>query len=67
VDKDANDPNSRVMVPLKNNLYRGDVGFSFKLDSVDLGDGIKTSKVVWALETYQATADDRSPQAPLPS
>ena len=50
VVKDQDDHELRYFVPIKNNIGNDSSGFSFEIESVDLGDGIHTSKIVWGDE-----------------
>ena len=57
VDKD--DPDRRLMLPIKNNLAPDRVGFAFNLENVELRKGIRTTKVVWEDE-YNYTSVDQA-------
>ena len=59
VIKDKDDPDRRLMLPIKNNLAPDRVGFAFNLENVELGQGIKTTKVVWEDE-YNYTSVDQA-------
>ena len=43
---------TRLFVPVKNNIGVDDQSLSFQIQSVDLGGGVTTSKIVWD-EDYQ--------------
>lgn len=51
VIKDESDENRRLFLPVKNNLAEDKGGFAFRVEGVDIGDGIFTSKVVWETES----------------
>ena len=57
IERDSGDAERRVMVPAKNNLALDTTGFAFALQSVDLPDGIKTSRVIWDASSHTGTAD----------
>lgn len=47
VMKDENDSGLRYFLPIKNNLGNDTSGFSYRIDSIDLGNDILTSKVTF--------------------
>ena len=51
------DPERRVMVPVKNNLGRDIGGYQYHIEASTIAGGIKTSKVVWDGDV-DITADD---------
>ena len=58
VTKDQQNPERRLMLPLKNNLAKDTSGFAYTVEESVLGDGIKTSRVVWESEPVTVTADE---------
>lgn len=48
----------RFLCPLGTNIDKGDTGFAFSIQGVDLGGGIKTSKVVFEDQELELNADD---------
>lgn len=56
VIKDENDESRRLFLTVKNNIASDMGGFAFKVEGVDLGDGIKTSRVVWEKEGINMSA-----------
>jgi len=46
------------MLPLKNNIGPDQTGFSFKIESISLGNGIDTSRIAWDSAAVTVTADD---------
>lgn len=57
IDKDGESEERRIMAPAKNNLAPDTTSFAFALESVDLPDQIKTSKVIWETASHSNTAD----------
>lgn len=57
VDKDGDSEERRIMTPAKNNLAPDTTSFAFTLESVELPDAIKTSRVVWETSSHSNTAD----------
>ena len=47
VCKESSGSPTRLFVPVKNNIGVDDQSLSFQIESVDLGDGVTTSKIVW--------------------
>lgn len=45
----------RYFIPVKNNLGNDRQGFSYETSGVDLGNGIKTSKILWHPEPVDAS------------
>ena len=58
VSKDNQNPDRRLMLPLKNNLAKDTSGFAFTVEETGIGDNITTSKVVWESEPVTVTADE---------
>lgn len=58
VVQDPADNDRRLFLPMKNNLSKNKTGYSFKIESCQLQNGISTSKVVWSSEVITATADE---------
>lgn len=58
VAQDPADNSKRLFLPLKNNIGNDKTGFAFKIESVELPNGISTSKVVWSNEPITTTAND---------
>lgn len=48
----------RFLCPLGTNIAKGDTGFAFSIEGVDLGKGIKTSRVVFEDRELPLNADD---------
>ena len=47
VQKDAEKPEIRYFVPIKNNIGNDHDGFAFSIEGVEIGEGINTSKICW--------------------
>lgn len=47
VIKDAETPENRYFIPIKNNIGNDHDGFTFHIDGVELAEGIQTSKICW--------------------
>jgi AAA domain-containing protein len=58
VSVDPNDPDQRIMSSAKNNLSPDKHGFTFKFESVELPNGVGTSRIVWGETTQQITANE---------
>lgn len=58
VGKDQTDPARRLMLPVKNNLGDDQTGYAFRIESVGLPGGIRTSRVTWEAERVTMTADE---------
>lgn len=56
VIKDENDESRRLFLTVKNNIANDMGGFAFRVEGVDLGNNIKTSKVVWEAEGINMSA-----------
>lgn len=56
VIKDDNDESRRLFLPVKNNLAEDKGGFAFRVEGVDLGNNIFTSRVVWDKEPVSMSA-----------
>jgi putative DNA primase/helicase len=56
VIKDENDESRRLFLTVKNNIASDMGGFAFKVEGVDLGNNIKTSRVVWESEGINMSA-----------
>lgn len=56
--KDKNDPDRRLFLPIKNNIGNDKLGFAFRIESVTLPSGIKTSKIVFEPEAVTEQADE---------
>lgn len=56
--KDKNDPDRRLFLPIKNNIGNDKLGFAFRIESVALPSGIKTSKIVFEPEAVTEQADE---------
>jgi len=56
VIKDENDEQRRLFLTVKNNIANDMGGFAFKVEGVDLGNNIKTSRVVWEKEGISMSA-----------
>lgn len=54
VQKDAEKPEIRYFVPIKNNIGNDYDGFAFSIEEVDLENDIKTSKIYWHQGTVEA-------------
>src|SRR5260370_1957280 len=48
----------RLLLPLKNNLAPDRIGYAFRIENRTVGDGIKTSAVVWDHDPVSTTADE---------
>jgi hypothetical protein len=57
IERDSDDPDLRTMTPIKNNLANDQTGYSFKVQSKKLPDGIETSLIVWEDFSQNKTAD----------
>lgn len=58
VIKDKENSDRRLMLNLKNNIAIDKGGFAYRLEGVDLGHEITTSKVVWEKEEIQMTLQE---------
>ncbi len=58
VIKDKNNPERRLLLPLKNNLAKDTGGLAFSIVDCTLDSGISTSKVEWEPEPVNMTADE---------
>ncbi len=58
VTADREDPQRRLMLQLKNNLAIDGKGFAFRLKTVELANGIDTSKVVWEPDHVTIPTDE---------
>ncbi len=58
VAKDAERPERRLFLPLKNNLVKGGAGLAFRVAGHDLPGGIETSRVLWEGQPVTVTADE---------
>lgn len=58
VMRDDGNPQRRLFLTAKNNLGVDTTGFAYALEDVDLGDGIRTSRVVWEIDPVTRTADE---------
>jgi AAA domain len=58
IAKDKDDPQRRLMLPIKNNLGEDQTGYAFSLESFRLPGGIDTSRVIWEAESVAVTADE---------
>jgi len=47
ITKDSDDPERRLMLPLKNNLAKDTEGYAYKVVEVELSEEIKATKVEW--------------------
>jgi KaiC/GvpD/RAD55 family RecA-like ATPase len=56
VIKDENDEQRRLFLTVKNNIASDMGGFAFKVEGVDLGNNIRTSRVVWEKEGINMSA-----------
>lgn len=57
IDRDSQDHDLRTMAPAKNNYAQDNTAFKFTVRSAEVGDGIKTSFVVWENGSHTNTAD----------
>lgn len=58
VAKDQNEPDRRLLLPIKNNIGDDRTGFGFSIESVTLSGGISTSKIVFEPDLVMESADD---------
>ena len=58
VTKDEQDPERRLMLPLKNNLAKDTSGFAYTVEETGIDGGITTSKVIWEAELVTVSADE---------
>ena len=58
VTKDEQDPERRLMLPLKSNLAKDTSGFAYTVEETGIGGGITTSKVIWEAELVTVSADE---------
>lgn len=58
VAKDQENPQRRLMLPIKNNLGEDQTGYAFRVEGARLVNGIETSRVVWEAEQVTVTADE---------
>lgn len=58
VVKDQNNPQRRLMLPIKNNLGEDQTGYAFSVESARLSGDIETSRVRWEAEPVTVTADE---------
>ena len=56
--KDNANPARRLLLELKNNIAKDAGGLAFSIQSTDLANGIKTSRVEWEKELVTITADE---------
>jgi putative DNA primase/helicase len=61
--KDPDDPNRRLLLPLKNNVGRDDTGLAFRVESVDVGSGLQAPRIRFEDELVTETADEILRQA----
>ena len=61
VTKDKEDPERRILAPVKNNLALDRVGYAYRIESASVAHengSFEVSKVVWEAESFEITADD---------
>ena len=58
VVRDENEEDKRLLIPLKNNIGNDKTGLAFKIESHQLENNIKTSRILWLNETITTTADE---------
>lgn len=58
VAKDLDNEELRYFLPLKNNLAKDTDGLSYKIESITLEDGTKTSRIAWQFGAITKTADE---------
>ncbi len=58
VAKDQDNPQRRLMLPIKNNLGEDQTGYAFSVEGARLSGGIETSRVTWEAEAVTVTADE---------
>lgn len=64
VTRDKADESLRVMAPVKNNIGDDRTAYFFKVESVTLDSGIRTSRVDWQAETEFLSAEEALEQKP---
>ena len=57
VSRDNDDPDRRLMLPLKNNLAKDTHGFGYRIEEHNLS-GIETSNVTWEKDSVDLTAEE---------
>ena len=63
VSRDNDDPDRRLMLPLKNNLAKDTHGFGYRIEEHNLS-GIETSNVTWEKDSVDLTAEEVLSYAP---
>lgn len=58
VIQDKEDKQTRLFLPIKNNIGCDTTGFAFKIESHKLTSGIETSRVIWSDEIITLTANE---------
>lgn len=58
VTKDPENPQRRLILPIKNNLGPDQGGYAFSIENIRLDTGIETSRVRWEAEAVTVTADE---------
>lgn len=58
VVKDQDTPERRLLLPIKNNIGIDGTGFGFSIESVELPDGIPTSRIVFESDFVKKHADE---------
>ena len=57
VSRDNDDPDRRLMLPLKNNLAKDTHGFGYRIEEHNLS-GIETSNVTWEKDSVDLTSEE---------
>lgn len=69
VAKDNDDPERRLLLPLKNNIGNDQTGLSFTVESTQVQSSagtVETSRIVWGTEAVTVTADEAVASASNP-
>lgn len=58
VIRDKDDKDKRLFIPIKNNIGNDQTGIAFHIESYDLENNIKTSRIKWSNEVINEVADE---------